>query len=248
MHCGLKHAKIYHMESGGVVKNFIRNSSIGAKIAIILFFVLVIVAIVFAILATKKPEEQNIDVTNFSEVSDAPKDYQTFTQELIWQLIEKNENIPDPSKYQAVIREGSYSEETDGNVVNANFIIDIEELRYSFEVDLAWPKNDRNKQTDLTVHIRCPYYTDVIYTDTKCVAETPETQIQRYLPHNYYLDSGDRVHIKFSNFGEPHLLVYINACKNQNLIDAAMNYAHDWIKSLYMDPDDFKMEPYDVCL
>ena len=128
------------MESGGVVKNFIRNSSLGAKIAIVLFFILVVAAIVLAIVTTMGPEkEQNIDVANFSEVSDAPKDYQTYTQELIWQLIEKNENIPNASKYQAVIREGSYSEETDSNVVNANFIIDIEELRYSFEVDLAWP-------------------------------------------------------------------------------------------------------------
>ena len=126
------------MESGGVVKNFIRNSSLGDKIAIVLFFILVVAAIVLAIVTTMGPEkEQNIDVANFSEVSDAPKDYQTYTQELIWQLIEKNENIPNASKYQAVIREGSYSEETDSNVVNANFIIDIEELRYSFEVDLA---------------------------------------------------------------------------------------------------------------
>ena len=238
------------MESGGVVKNFIRNSSLGAKIAIVLFFILVVAAIVLAIVTTMGPEkEQNIDVANFSEVSDAPKDYQTYTQELIWQLIEKNENIPNASKYQAVIREGSYSEETDSNVVNANFIIDIEELRYSFEVDLAWPKNNRNKQTDLTAHIRCPYYTDVIYTDTKCIAETPEAQIQRYLPHNYYLDDEHRVQIVNGSVNNNFkLLVYIKACKNQAVIEKAMNYATEWIKTIYMDPEDFKMEPYDTCL
>lgn len=239
------------MQDGSVtpIGNFFRNSSLGVKIAILLFFVLVILAIVLAVLTTMQAkEEQNIDVTNFGEVSNAPKEYQIGTQDIIWQLIEQREPVPDFSKYQAVIRDGSYQEETNGNVINANFIVDIEELRYSFEVDLSWPKG-QSTYSDPHIEIHCPYYTDVIYPDTQCVAELPTAQIRRYLPHNYYLDSGNRVHIDQSSFGGyTHLLVYIEACKNQELIDAAMNYARNWVESLYINPDNLKMEPYDTCL
>lgn len=239
------------MQDGSVspIRNFFRNSSVGAKIAILLFFVLVIAAIVLAIITTMQAkEEQNIDVTNFSEVSNAPEEYQIGTQDIIWQLIEQREPVPEFSKYQAVIRDGSYQEESNGNLISANFIVDIEELRYSFEVDLSWPKG-QSTYSDPHIEIHCPYYTDVIYPDTQCVAELPTAQIRRYLPHNYYLDNGKRVHIDQSSFGgDIHLLVYIEACKNQDLINAAMNYTHEWIKTLYIDPDEFRIEPYDTCM
>lgn len=235
----------------GVVKNFISNSSVWAKIAIVLFFVLILIAIVLAVISTmnmKKEDDTHIDVSNFPEISNAPKEYQIGTEQLIWQLIEQNEPIPDFSDYQAIIREGSYHEETNNNISSADFIIDIEELRYSFEVSLSWPKGQK-VYSDPSIKIRCPYYTDVIYTDTKCVAELPTAQIRRYLPHNYYLDNGYRVHIdENSTGGNFRLLVYINACKDENLIDSAMDYARNWIKTLYIDPDDFRMEAYDTCL
>lgn len=234
-----------------LLRSFFGNLSVWEKVAIVLFFVLLVAIILIAIVSTilSSVEEDNVvDVTNFSEVSDAPREYQSGVEETIWQLIERNGGVVDSSEYNAVIREGSYHEETNKNVSNASFIVDIEELRYSFEVSLSWPRGG-DKYTDMSINVRCPYYTDVIYPDTKCVAEKPMTQIGRYLPHNYYLDNGKRVHIDQSNFGgESHLLVYIDACKNKDLIDAAMNYTSSWIESLYMDPNDLKIETYDTCL
>ena len=169
-------------------------------------------------------------------------------RELIEMLIDKSDFIPEDAIYSAVIRDGSYSEEVINKTVNANFIVDIEELRYSFEVTMSWLENQPKKE-DLYIKIQCPYYTDVIYPDTRCVAETPDSQIRRYLPHNNILPDGRRVHVTQSTFGGNYtLLVQIDACKNQDIIDEALEYTETWIKKLYLDPDEFKIEPYDTCI
>ena len=118
-----------------LLRSFFGNLSVWEKVAIVLFFVLLVAIILIAIVSTilSSVEEDNVvDVTNFSEVSDAPREYQSGLEETIWQLIERNGGVVDSSEYNAVIREGSYHEETNKNVSNASFIVDIEELRYSF--------------------------------------------------------------------------------------------------------------------
>lgn len=238
------------LQSQSMMRNFIDNSTAGMKVVVVLFIIMCILAVVLAIITNIKEQEKapGVPIVNFSEVSDAPEEYQINTEQLIWMLTEQNGDVEDLSQYSATIRNGSYSEETDKKTKRAHFIVDIEELRYSFEVTMSWLEG-RTKKEDLYVKVQCPYYTDVIYTDTKCVAETPEMQIKRYLPHNEYLDNGTLVHVEESSVGRGHrLLVKVEACRNQGVIDAAMKRTVKWIKSIYMDPDDFTIESYDTCM
>ena len=120
------------------IKTFLKNASIEIKIAIGLFIVLVVAAIILAVIFfSYNVEPQSVEITNFKELSNAPDAYKKETQDLIGMLIDKNERIPNDALYQAVIREGSYSEEIMNNTVTAHFLIDIEELRYSFEVTMS---------------------------------------------------------------------------------------------------------------
>ena len=247
---GKRKTKKQSMQSQSIMRNFIDNSTVGMKVVVVLFIVMCILVVALAIISNIKDQERapGVPITNFSEVSDAPGEYQINTEQLIWMLTEQNGNVEDLSQYSATIRDGSYSEETDKKTKRAHFIVDIEELRYSFEVTMSWLEG-RTKKEDLYVKVQCPYYTDVIYTDTKCAAETPEMQIKRYLPHNEYLDNGTLVHVEESSVGRGHrLLVKVEACRNQGVIDAAMKRTVKWIKSIYMDPDDFTIESYDTCM
>lgn len=232
----------------GIWGNFVENTSMGIRVIIVLFIIMSILIVVLAVMVNMQKQEEapGIPIVNFQEISNAPEEYQANTEQLIWILASKSELIPED--VTAVIREGSYSEEINNKTVSAKFIVDIEELRYSFEVTMSWLKSQK-KYEDLYVKIQCPYYTDVIYPDTKCVAEQPTEQIKRYLPHNYYLDDGKLVHVEESGAGRNYrLLVKVEACKNQDVIEAAMNHTTEWIKSLYMDPEDFATEPYDTCM
>jgi hypothetical protein len=238
------------LQSQSMMRNFIDNSTVGMKVVVVLFIIMCILAVVLAIISNIKNQERGpgIPIANFSEVSDAPEEYQINTEQLIWMLTEQNGDVEDLSQYSAKIRNGSYSEETDKKTRKAHFIVDIEELRYSFEVTMSWLEG-RTKKEDLYVKIQCPYYTDVIYAGTKCVAETPEMQIKRYLPHNEYLDNKTLVHVEESSVGREHrLLVKVDACRNQNITDAAIERTVKWIKSIYMNPEDFVIEPYDTCM
>ncbi len=122
----------------GKVKNFFDSSPIEIKVAVFLFFVLAIAAVVLAVIFINQGgEPQHVDITNFSDATDAPEPYKKRTQELIGMLIGKNENISDDVLYGAVIRDGSYSEDIEKNMTTAHFFVDIEELRYSFEVTMS---------------------------------------------------------------------------------------------------------------
>lgn len=238
------------LQSQSMMRNFIDNSTVGMKVVVVLFIIMCILAVVLAVISNIKNQERGpgIPITNFSEVSDAPEEYQINTEQLIWMLTEQNGDVEDLSQYSATIRDGSYSEEADKKTRKAHFIVDIEELRYSFEVTMSWLEG-RTKKEDLYVKVQCPYYTDVVYTDTKCVAETPEMQIKRYLPHNEYLDNETLVHVEESSVGREHrLLVKVDACRNQNITDAAIERTVKWVKSIYMNPEDFVIEPYDMCM
>ena len=245
-----KSIKKRNSQSRGAVKNFMDNSSVGMKIVVILFLVMCVLAIALAVMVNIQGQEEvpGVPITNFQEISDAPKEYQTNAEQSLWTLIERNANVEDLSMYSAAIRDGSYSQTTDGNKEIEHFIVDIEELRYSFEITLSWTKGQK-KYTDLYVKVQCPYYTDVIYPDTVCVAEKPTAQIKRYLPHNDYINDGKLVHVEESVVGkEFRLLVKVDACKNQDVIDAAMEYTTKWIESIYMNPGDFVVESYDTCM
>lgn len=247
---GKRKTKKQSMQSQSIMRNFIDNSTVGMKIVVILFLVMCVLAIALAVMVNIQGQEEvpGVPITNFQEISDAPKEYQTNAEQSLWTLIERNANVEDLSMYSAAIRDGSYSQTTDGNKEIEHFIVDIEELRYSFEITLSWTKGQK-KYTDLYVKVQCPYYTDVIYPDTVCVAEKPTAQIKRYLPHNDYINDGKLVHVEESVVGkEFRLLVKVDACKNQDVIDAAMEYTTKWIESIYMNPGDFVVESYDTCM
>ena len=229
---------------------FLRNAAIEIKIAVILFCILSVFVVALAVVfVVNNNKPQSVDVINFDQVSNAPEIYKNGVQDMMGALIGKNENIPDDVLYKAVIRDGSYYEEKLSHATTSYFLVDVEELRYSFEVTVSWPSGELPNDDDLGIIIRCPYYTDVIYPETQCIAESPEAQIERYLPNNYVLAGGHRVHIDKSYFGgEFQLLVQIDACKNQTLMEEALNYANEWIKSIYLDPNSYNLEPYDTCL
>ena len=139
---GKRKTKKQSMQSQSIMRNFIDNSTVGMKIVVILFLVMCVLAIALAVMVNIQGQEEvpGVPITNFQEISDAPKEYQTNAEQSLWTLIERNANVEDLSMYSAAIRDGSYSQTTDGNKEIEHFIVDIEELRYSFEITLFWTK------------------------------------------------------------------------------------------------------------
>lgn len=191
------------------------------------------------------------EITNYSETANIPVGYRDEIDKRIGVII--NEHLENVGLVfsEAVIREGTYQEKEGEFSTNAKFIVDVPELKYSFQVDVIWSnKTDKNeeKTQDPDITIKCPHYLDVIYTDTKCIVQTPEQQLERYLPYYEDLDSGQRFGVSMKKFGgEPYVAVEVKSCGDTSVAERAVNATKKWMKSIYLDPNDYTIKPLDIC-
>ena len=237
------------------IKNFIRYGSMKAKLIIASVVVIIIGALViFVINALPKPEGTSlVRVDNFAETH-VPDEYQTIISKAIQNILASNDESTSVSFSDGVIREDSYQEYSNETSTSAKFIIDFDSLHYSFQVNTSWMRNNISTD-DPEIVISCPHYRDVIYTDKKCIASSPQAQLSRYLPHYEYitrakvkLSVSERKYDSFQkNAGGSYLATELKACGNQSLKESAETAVVSWIKSIYLDPNDYKIEVIDTC-
>ncbi len=236
-----------------VIRNFFRHASLRAKILVIvilLAFILIITISIIAIFPHSNPAEENpITITNFSETTTAPQAYRNYISRVLYNKIASAEGTSNLDLSSAKIREGSYQETVSSeDAKNATFIIDIESVHYSFEVNLVFTNTFADTE-DPHVIITCPHYTDVIYTDKKCIALTPVEQLQRYLPHYERLSNGELYSAELRNFpGRTYVALIVPECKNQSMKNEATTDFKKWLKSIYLDPNDYDIEAMGKCL
>lgn len=229
------------------------NSKI-RKIIIIYVSLIIVVVAIFGLVKliefiTAVPEVEYVDIVNFSDMTNAPVGYKKVIQEKIWPIIKEAENLGDDVNVVTTIRGDKFKEERkNNNIVTTNFILDVEQFHYSFDVSMSWRTDTEETLNDPTVIIRCPHYLDVIYTDKKCIAETPIEQLKRYLPHYEYLSNGSKVAATMKNKNQKsYLNIEVDACGNQVLKDEATQVMRKWMESIYIDSGDIDIEIFDTC-
>ena len=229
-----------------------QNLNKGTKIAIISFISIMILIIIIAIVIKLTPEpvyNSRVTVDNFSEISDLPNGYKRYIQDNIGNILKNSSAIDEAETADAIIRDGSYEEESSGSMIKSEFIIDLESLQYSFAVTVTWPAgtNLDQKITDPDVSISCPHYLDVIYTGTKCIAESPTAQLEHYLPHYDRIDGVKYAVIANQYTGKSYVDIEISACGNTELLNSALSSTKKWLKSIYLDPNDYDIKTTDIC-
>lgn len=188
-----------------------------------------------------------VTVSNYDSNAGIPKDYKDAVNAQITSIVLANTNINELYFTDAVIREGTYEEKTTNDVHSAKYIIDIDSLHYSFLVNVVWAGDQLTDDPDISVS--CPHYMDVIYTDKKCVIQTPIQQVQRYLPHYGRVDN-----VKYgvtlvseSSINPAYLQVEVPACGDASLFEKAVDDTKQWLKKIYLDPNDYSIQTKNVC-
>ena len=237
------------------VEAFRTNVSPKAKIGILCGFfaaIAIIIAVIIILAVSAKTEQIPVEIADFGGAEVVPSSYKNDIRRLIWKMLEGVDGLEDVSVDDAVVREGSYREERNGQAVSAKFIVDIESLHYSFEVSASWVSAGDNS-SDPTLHVTCPYYTDVIYTDKKCIAASPIEQLRRYLPHYERLSNGALYTAelrKYDSFqthaGETYLAVSVPTCDDK-IVEEAATDLRKWLKKIYLDPNDYYIEMIREC-
>ena len=159
------------------------------KLSIIIYGLIIIIAIALTIIITtfispgnnyldenkapfvpEKPKEKfsRIEITNYNDVigSSIPENFQQLIEESLFVVVVYNSGtIQD--KLSGVIRIQSFYQHIDvDNVVFSNFIIDIFDIKQSYQANII--SSFTNVSIDYAVVIRCPEKQDVIFDDFVC--------------------------------------------------------------------------------
>lgn len=231
------------------LKTFLNNVPLKAKIGAVVALVLAVAILLVITVASNQTEPQSdtlVNVENFEDTTTVPDGYKAVIESSIGDMIRSNSGLSTLEFNDAVIRDGTYKETINGDDRSANFIVDIESLHYSFAVNVSWV-DKKNSLKDPDVIITCPHYLDVIYTDKKCIAQSPRTQLERYLPH-YGKVRGVKYAVNFQQVVDSsYLRIEIPACNDPALIEEAKTDVKKWIKSIYLDPNDYEIGSINTC-
>lgn len=234
-------------------RNFMQYGTWQAKTAVfggLGIFLLIIVVAIAALLIPKITNTYLVAIDNYDETINIPEGYYDVVQKNIQNIFVQNGAMDIPTYQDASVREGSYKEKRSDNIVVSDFIIDIESMQYSFKVKVVWVAGESAILNDPDVTITCPDYTEVIYTEKKCIAETPIQQIKKYLPHTLEIEGGLEptfwidLKKKMNSF---YVSVAIRTCGDKQLEEKAVKETKKWIKSRFLDPNDYEIKTTDVC-
>ena len=222
-------------------KDYFQNHNINIKIITIVFIQAVVIIVLISVIHIFTREElpvqvENIDSTDTSMNTNA-KD---FLSEYLWQvIINATPNIDKNVINDAMIREGTYEESIsylDGKkITSAKFIIDIDTLKQSYTVSMAW-----SDKVAYEMSIECPPKSLMKYPETECKGMTTTTASpQLYLPYKKEDDQGGAFHywIKLNPKDSKEIIVQIYKCG----YDEKKAEADAYLKSTGIELDKYKI-------
>lgn len=131
------------------------------KFVIILFIILCISIGVLIYFLTRPP---HITIQNYS-ISNSPRSVKVRLEEFLYRFLDEHEyNIKELN--DVYIRESSYSKNEDDQLITESFLLDIDSLEITYQVDYTW-----SSKVDVPdgIIINCPEIADSKYPKTKCV-------------------------------------------------------------------------------
>lgn len=212
---------------------------------ILLTFILLII---FLLINSNSFKSEHIRIDNFSATTSAPDDYRKYIEETIWNTIKDQQGITKDDLKTATIREGSSSEDTNGDIVSTSFLVDIESLHFSFRVNFLWNKKQSKTPSDPTISVTCPSADEIIYDDFVCPIDA-SIAIKNHLPHEEVLKDGTQINLTLEKYapyqnhaGESYLSVSLPTCNNYDQLLEAKDLTKSWLDSLHLDYSNLRIE------
>lgn len=199
----------------------------GIIVGIIAMIAIIVVAVVLALGA-----EPNVKI-NFGANVDIPGGEVKKVREKLVSVIRNNtSDFSDKIIYVGDARD--YDESANGNSTTASFIVDFDSISQSYAVTVTWPESDDDAPS---VVISCPLLKSK-YPKTSCKTEyNDSSDITGYLPYEGVLASGEKYTVK-AKYDNGRLYLNINTDGDAN---AAVTATREWISSIGLDPDDYKI-------
>ncbi len=148
------------------------------------------------------------------------------------------------------IRENTFSDEKSGKLTIAHFIIDIDSLKISYQIDFTYPYGDH---TSVNPVFNCPSLTETRYPETECVGTfnssslvkaEQDNPVNKILPIK--VDSKEARYDIFGFFDQDNGNKF-----SLNIVDYSCNNrekALELIRSKGFNPDDYTVNYQDECI
>ena len=149
------------------------NRKFFSRNVLVIIILVVSVGIATAIILTAR---RQIWVKTHVDISDYPKNMpEAQVEELsvrLRSLLMKEEGVKEDASIDAVVREGSYSETTNGEITTAKFLVDVDYVKQSYAVTINWS----SAVEDLSeVTIGCTSRSQSKYPNSFCETTTDTT-------------------------------------------------------------------------
>lgn len=233
-----------------MLKDSLKNISTKNKVIITVASVIVLLFIITLpfLFQNKKLESVNMSGSPTNN-SPTPEDYLNKSKDTIWETIKTIDGTSRTDVDNAVVRANSFSESKKNNTTTTSFLVDLDSIHYSFKISFTWKTTPDKDFSNTTISLKCPDKSEIIYTDTACPASVSKNQVEDYLPHEEQLDSDTKVSLSAKRYdsyqkypNERYILAQVNSCTSKDTISRALSKVNDWIKSLYINPDDLHIE------
>ena len=206
----------------------LENLSKGQKIAAVMIiqtFIVVMLAFVLKTVLEKEPI-RSYDVSRDDEViKDIPAELADSFRRQLWSVASSVDNSLSQNELYYEVREGTYEETEDSDgAKGAVFIVDIDSLKQSFVVSIAW--NDKDDTIPADILINCPPQDQMKYPETVCYGMYNNTySLDLYLPYTEYPDNDGAPNYMISgNDADKTIDIMVSACDTEKFKKQAMDY------------------------
>lgn len=218
------------------LKVFWANLSKVQKVGVIVLLqLIVVVSLVLLVQSVLRPKE-HVNIVNKDESGiNVPEKNMNDFKENLWYLVSGTVEGVDRSVLDdVVIREGSYEEANTDVGKQATFIVDIDSIKQSYKVTIAWVTDKKSNLYDDMV-IDCPPLNEMKYKETVCHGMYNDTySLELYLPYIVTADESEDTRDIYidGNENEHTIFVEITACDG---FDELKKQAMDYLESTPID-------------
>jgi hypothetical protein len=228
-------------------------------VAMISAMLIIIVILIIVLIPKQAAEpEQVIKINELDKtVKNLPNSELASIESMLRSIVELN--IDENSSFDikdAKVRDGSYNQTVDDDIIVSTFIVDIESLRQSYKVyDYYSSKNNEEiEKSDYNIQVSCLSKKDLIYGEFKCKdRSTIENnlsevdQLSFLLPHrteNYEVSLNG---YDLDHKGNLSVVVYVSKdlVTNKSAIDEVVQREieaiREWIRSEGADPANYNI-------
>lgn len=215
------------------MRRFWTNLKKWQKIWIIVGAFVIVVGVVVGVVLLNV-DEPNVTIKFDSSVNIPTNELKTARRKLVSVIRDNTVDYNKDIVYEGYARD--YTETKNNDITVANFIVDFDDIKESYAVDLSWPNPDDGSPN---VFVSCPLLKSK-YPNTPCKTEANfSTEITSYLPYYGKLADGKEYKIVAEYYKGNFCLETQVTSHDENILNEAVAATKEWVSSIGFNPDDY---------